>query len=151
MHELGFNYRMTDIQAALGASQMTRLDGYVAARNALAARYGEAFAGLGLGLPLDRADAVSGRHLYTIHWPEGLGGHTRRSAFEAMRAQGLGVNVHYIPVHRLPFYERRGFTPGMFPAAEAHYAQAISLPMFPTMTADECATVIGIVTGLATA
>ncbi|MEL7465976.1 MAG: UDP-4-amino-4,6-dideoxy-N-acetyl-beta-L-altrosamine transaminase [Pseudomonadota bacterium] len=151
MLDLGFNYRMTDIQAALGRSQIGRLDEYVARRGEIAARYAAAFADTGLGLPEMRDDRRSSWHLYSVHWPDGLGGLDRRRAFEAMRERGLGVNVHYIPVHRLPYYERLGFRAGDFPAAEAHYAQTISLPLFPTMSEDDIAVVIDVVRDLATA
>ncbi|MDX8349436.1 UDP-4-amino-4,6-dideoxy-N-acetyl-beta-L-altrosamine transaminase [Cognatiyoonia sp. IB215446] len=149
MIELGFNYRMTDIQAALGTSQMGRLDSYVVRRNEIAALYEEAFSETGLGRPSGRHDVVSARHLYTVHWPDGLGDIDRRAAFMGLRAAGIGVNVHYIPVHQLPYYRGLGFSSGQFPAAEAHYAQAISLPMFPTMTAEETQKVITTVNDLA--
>lgn len=145
MLDLGFNYRMTDIQAALGLSQLTRLDTYVERRNEIAAIYTDAFAEFGLGLPVDHNNTKSARHLYTVHWPKGLGNLDRRAAFEAMRSRGIGVNVHYIPVHRLPYYERLGFEAGQYPQAEAHYSMAISLPMFPTMTTLETNTVIDVV------
>lgn len=149
MLDLGYNYRITDIQAALGTSQLKRLDHYVARRNAIADVYDAAFSDCGIGLPGRMDGAYSAFHLYTVHWPDGLGGHSRRSAFAAMRALGIGVNVHYIPVHRLPYYADLGFRAGQFPNAEAHYQQAISLPMFPTLTDDELSRVIKVVIALA--
>ena len=149
MLELGFNYRMTDIQAALGHSQFGRLDGYIERRDEIARGYDAALADSGLGLPTRIDGARSAYHLYAVHWPAGLGGHDRASAFAALREDGIGVNVHYIPVHMLPFYRSLGFGPGEFPNAEAHYAMAISLPMFPTLTDADQRAVTGSVRDLA--
>ncbi|MEL7388141.1 MAG: UDP-4-amino-4,6-dideoxy-N-acetyl-beta-L-altrosamine transaminase [Pseudomonadota bacterium] len=149
MVELGFNYRMTDIQAALGTSQLGRLDSYVARRNEIALLYDRAFEDTGLGLPGGKRNTVSARHLYTVHWEDGLGGFERSSAFAALREAGVGVNVHYIPVHLLPYYRKLGFSAGLFPSAEAHYAQAISLPMYPTLTDADIAHVIDTVKEMA--
>lgn len=133
---LGFNYRMTELQGALGLSQFSRLDAYVDARHKLAARYGEILAGLPLALPHQPAWQRSALHLYPIvvHDDAPL---DRRSLFEGLRAAGIGVNVHYIPVYRQPHHARPGRTPEQFPAAEAYYKGAISLPMFPTLTIAE--------------
>jgi UDP-4-amino-4,6-dideoxy-N-acetyl-beta-L-altrosamine transaminase len=131
--ELGYNYRMTDIQAALGASQMTRLEGFAARRRQIADLYDQALEGLPLR-PLARdPQAVSGWHLYMIRLDLRAIRKTRREVFESLRAQGIGVNVHYIPVHLQPDYARLGFTPGMFPEAERYYEECITLPMFPAM------------------
>lgn len=130
MQELGWNYRMTDIQAALGASQMRRLGAFVERRTALAGRYDERLAGCGLTLPQRAADARSAWHLYVVGWNAARSGLTRADAFVRLRAAGIGVNVHYIPVHLQPYYRGLGFAPGQFPAAEAHYAGAISLPLY---------------------
>lgn len=129
--ELGYNFRMTDLQAALGRSQMERLDDYVARRHAIAARYDSALADLPLTVPHQQPDARSALHLYPIrlHAPE-----KRREVFEAMRARDIAVNVHYIPVHAQPHYKRLGFKMGDFPEAERYYAGAMSIPMFPTLT-----------------
>lgn len=127
---LGFNYRMTDIQAALGLSQLARLDGYVARRNALARRYRELLAGLPLRTQALLPGTLSAYHLFTVQLADSA---RRRGVFDALRAAGIGVNVHYIPVHLQPHYRRMGFTAGQFPHAEAYYAGAISLPMFPGM------------------
>lgn len=127
---LGFNYRMTELQAALGISQMDRLDAYVARRHALAARYDAALADLPLGTPWQHPDAYSAYHLYVVRCAAAQ----RRAVFERLRAAGIGVNVHYIPVHTQPYYQQLGFLPGDFPLAEAYYAEAISLPLFPTLS-----------------
>lgn len=129
--ELGYNYRITDLQAALGHSQLARLDDYVARRHAIAARYDAALAGLPLTTPWQHPDSRSALHLYPIRLHDAS---RRREVFEALRAAGIGVNVHYIPVHTQPHYRRLGFRPGDFPEAERYYAGAISLPMFPTLT-----------------
>jgi UDP-4-amino-4,6-dideoxy-N-acetyl-beta-L-altrosamine transaminase len=124
--ELGFNYRATDIQAALGVSQLARLDGFLARRRALAAAYSQTLAGLPLALPTQQPGAESAWHLYVVRVPE-----RRDEVFAALRSAGIGVNVHYIPVHLQPFYRQLGFRPGDFPEAEAYYAQALSLPLYP--------------------
>lgn len=129
--DLGFNYRMTDMQAALGCSQLTRIDGYVARRRHIAARYHALLSDLPLRLPWQSSDAISAWHLYVVQvHPE----HDRRGVFEHLRSAGIGVNVHYIPVHTQPYYRRLGFRPGMFPEAESYYRGAMSLPMFPTLS-----------------
>ncbi len=132
--ELGYNYRITDIQAALGLSQLARLDDYVRRRHRLADRYDALLAGLPVIVPARVADAQSALHLYPIQVDAARCGRSRRQVFDALRAAGIGVNVHYIPVHTQPYYRRMGFSPGDFPRAEAYYAQAISLPMFATLT-----------------
>lgn len=130
---LGFNYRLTDIQAALGLSQIGRLGAFVARRTALAARYDRALAGLGLGLPRVPAGLASAWHLYVVDWPPA----SRAEALVALRQAGIGVNVHYIPIHLQPFWRARGFAPGQFPVAERHYAGALSLPLYPRLSDDE--------------
>jgi dTDP-4-amino-4,6-dideoxygalactose transaminase len=132
--ELGFNYRMTDLQAALGASQMTRLEAFAARRRELADIYDRELAGLPLR-PLARDPrGISGWHLYMIRLNLKEIRSTRREVFDRLRAQGLGVNVHYIPVHLQPDYQKLGFSAGMYPEAESYYEEAITLPMFPAMT-----------------
>jgi len=128
--DLGLNYRLTELQAALGISQMERLDAYVARRNALARRYDEDLNGLALERPGRQAGAYSAFHLYVIRVDPAI----RRNVFEALRAEDIGVNVHYIPVHLQPYYENLGFKCSDFPVAEAYYASAISIPLYPGMT-----------------
>ena len=140
--DLGFNYRMTDIQAALGASQLTRLDGFVARRRELAARYDTLLAKLPLTRPWQHPDTRSAWHLYVIRLRRNEIEFSRRQVFDALRAAGIGVNVHYIPVHTQPYYRRLGFAPGMFPEAESYYEDAITLPLFSKMTDAEQDTVV---------
>lgn len=135
--ELGFNYRMTDLQAALGASQMTRLESFARRRRELADLYDCELAGLPLR-PLARDPrGISGWHLYMIRLNLGEIRRSRREVFDSLRAQGIGVNVHYIPVHLQPDYQKLGFARGMFPESERYYEEAITLPMFPTMTDED--------------
>ncbi len=132
--ELGYNYRMTELQAALGVSQMTRLDDYVARRHVLAKRYDALLAHLPLALPWQHPDSYSGLHLYVVRLQLNKLTMSHRQVFEALREQGIGVNLHYIPVHMQPYYQRMGFKPSDFPEAQNYYAQAISLPMYQTLT-----------------
>lgn len=140
--DLGFNYRMSDLQAALGASQMDRLETYVARRHELAQRYDALLADLPLTTPWQHPDSYSGLHLYVIRLLVDRLNKTHREVFESLRQQGIGVNLHYIPVHTQPYYQRQGFKTGDFPQAEAYYSGAISLPMYPTMTEVQQDTVI---------
>ena len=133
--DLGFNYRMTELQAALGVSQMARLDQYVARRHELATRYDALLANLPVTHPWQHPDSYSGLHLYVIRLQFDRIGKTHRQVFDALREQGVGVNLHYIPVHTQPYYQSMGFKAGDFPEAERYYAEAISLPMFQAMTA----------------
>jgi UDP-4-amino-4,6-dideoxy-N-acetyl-beta-L-altrosamine transaminase len=127
---LGFNYRMTDIQAALGRSQFARIDSYIARRRVLARRYDELLQGLPLILPWQDPRSQSAWHLYVVQLDGPKAKSIRRAFFESMRQEGIGVNVHYIPVHLLPFHRSKGFAPGDFPEAERYYERAISLPLF---------------------
>jgi UDP-4-amino-4,6-dideoxy-N-acetyl-beta-L-altrosamine transaminase len=129
---LGLNYRLTDVHAALGASQVQRLEQYVERRNQLAHRYDEAFAGMPLQLPTVLAGNRSAFHLYVVRLKRGAAAH--RQAFDALRARGIGVNLHYIPVHLQPYYRGLGFAEGQFPEAEAHGQEAITLPLYAAMT-----------------
>jgi len=128
---LGFNYRMTELQAALGLSQMGRLDAYVAMRHALVKRYDEQLSVLPVSTPWQHPDGYSSFHLYVIRLAEGS---RRRQVFETMRDRGIGVNVHYIPVHTQPYFRSMGFALGDFPQAERYYAEAISLPLYPGLS-----------------
>ncbi len=132
--DLGFNYRMTELQAALGVTQMERLDQFVARRHQLARRYDDLLAGLPVTTPWQHPDSYSGLHLYVIRLQLDKIGKSHRQVFEALRELGIGVNLHYIPVHTQPYYQRMGLGSGDFPEAERYYAEAISLPMFQTMT-----------------
>ena len=134
---LGFNYRMTELQAALGLSQMSRLDDYVLKRHELANRYGELLQTLPIVLPWQHPDSYSGLHLYIIRLDLENIGRTHREVFEALRSRGIGVNLHYVPVHTQPYYAAMGFSPGDFPEALRYYREAISLPMFPIMTDEQ--------------
>jgi len=142
--ELGFNYRMTEMQAALGVSQMSRLHGFVAKRNELAAKYDELLRELPLVTPFQINDSYSGRHLYVIrlHLDEIKLSH--KDVFEALRNSGVGVNLHYIPVHIQPYYQELGFETGQFPNAENYYKNAISIPLFPNLTSADQQHVISI-------
>lgn len=131
---LGFNYRMTELQAALGISQMQRLDEFVAQRHKLAERYNQLLADLPITLPWQQTDSYSGLHLYVILLQLDKINKTHLQVFEQLREAGIGVNLHYIPVHMQPYYQDMGFEKGAFPEAEHYYEEAISLPMFSTMT-----------------
>jgi UDP-4-amino-4,6-dideoxy-N-acetyl-beta-L-altrosamine transaminase len=131
--ELGFNYRMTELQAALGLSQTKRLHDYVRRRHELARRYDERLASLPLTTPWQHPDCYSGLHLYVVR----VDATRRRAAFDALRAQDIGVNVHYLPLHKQPYYLRLRNASGTFPEAESYYAEAISLPMYATLTEDQ--------------
>jgi UDP-4-amino-4,6-dideoxy-N-acetyl-beta-L-altrosamine transaminase len=139
--ELGFNYRMTDIHAALGLSQLSRIENFVARRNVLAERYDSALTEPGVQLQMVPRDVLSARHLYVVRVPADKHNET----FTALRGSGIGVNLHYIPVHLQPWYMRMGFRAGQFPQAERHYAEAISLPMFAGLTDDEQGRVVAAV------
>lgn len=128
--DLGFNYRMTDIHAALGVSQHARIAEFVERRREIAQRYDESLAALPLVLPFQSPDTASAFHLYVIQVDPARAPIDRRTLFDRLRSAGIGVNVHYIPVHTQPHYRQLGFRPGQFPAAERYYANAISLPIF---------------------
>lgn len=134
---LGYNYRMTDIQAALGVSQMTRLDQYVAKRHEIAQRYNHLLANLPITLPWQHPDSYSAYHLYVIRLQLDKIDSTHLQVFEALRAKDIMVNLHYIPVHTQPFYQQMGFKQSDYPEAEQYYCEAISIPMHPTLTTEE--------------
>ena len=132
--DLGFNYRMTELQAALGISQMSRLDDYVARRHALARRYDALLGALPVVTPWQLPDTYSGLHLYVVRLQLDRIRKSHREVFAALRDAGIAVNLHYIPVHTQPYYAQLGFRHGEFPEAERYYGEAISLPMFATLT-----------------
>lgn len=136
--ELGFNCRMSDIQAALGESQLRRLPAFVVRRRALAKRYRARLADFPVRMPTMDGEEASSVHLFVIR----VEARRRRAVFESLRAAGIGVNVHYIPVHLQPYYRRLGFRPGQFPEAERYYAEAITLPLYPGMRDADQDTVI---------
>jgi Predicted pyridoxal phosphate-dependent enzyme apparently involved in regulation of cell wall biogenesis len=128
--ELGFNYRMTDIQAALGLSQLDRLEEFLERRNYLAQRYDEALANLPVKRQKVSEDVYSARHLYVIR----VSAKIHRLLFEILRREGIGVNLHYMPVHLQPYYRNLGFSEDQFPEAESYAKEAISLPLFPDLS-----------------
>ena len=135
--DLGYNYRMTELQAALGVTQMQRLDAFVARRHELASRYDQLLADMPLTTPWQHPDSYSGLHLYVIRLQLDNISKTHRQVFEALRTQGIGVNLHYIPIHTQPHYERMGFRTGDYPLAEQYYAEAISLPMYQSLSYEQ--------------
>ena len=138
---LGFNYRMTDIHAALGLSQLERLDKFVEQRNELTQNYEEAFAYDPIKRQVVPEEVYSARHLYVIRVPR----QQHLSLFQAFRNKGIGVNLHYTPVHLQPYYRNHGFQEGMFLEAEKYGKEAISIPLFPRLTDEEQSKVITII------
>ena len=132
--ELGYNYRMTELQAALGLSQMQRLEEFVIKRHELASRYDNLLHDLPITLPWQHPDSYSARHLYVIRLQLEQINITHLDVFNALRAAGVLVNLHYIPVHMQPYYQKMGFESGQFPEAEQYYKEAISIPLFSAMT-----------------
>ncbi len=132
--ELGFNYRMTDLQAALGSSQLKKLACFISRRKELARRYDQLLADQPIGLPWQHKDTFSARHLYVIRLQLDAIEYTHKQIFIGLREKGIGVNLHYIPIHLQPFYKSFGFKKGDFPNAEQYYREAISLPLFASMS-----------------
>ena len=131
---LGFNYRLTDLQAALGVSQLDKLSQFVERRHQIAERYRQLMADFPIVFQHQPADCYSAMHLFVVRLSADRLSRSHRQIFEQMRASGIGVNLHYIPVHLQPYYKKLGFNPGDFPEAEKYYREAISLPMFPGLT-----------------
>ena len=132
--ELGWNYRMTDIHAALGMSQVKKLNRFITLRKQLVAAYSEKLADTDISLPCDTPGVNSAWHLFVVKLESAA---ERKSVFNFLRHSNIGVNVHYIPLHLQPYYQRLGFKLGDFPSAEMHYNSSISLPMFPTLTIEQ--------------
>lgn len=135
--DLGYNYRLTDVQAALGRSQMTRLDEYVNKRHELAERYNQLLRDLPLNCPFQHKDCYSSFHLYVIRLDLDVIDVTHRQVFESLRDNNIMVNLHYIPVHLQPFYENMGFSKGDYPEAEKYYSEAISIPLYPSLSFED--------------
>ena len=146
--DLGFNYRMTEMQAALGVSQMSRLHDFVATRNALAANYDQLLKDLPLITPLQIDDSYSGRHLYVIRLKLDEIKWTQQEVFKQLRENGIGINLHYIPVHIQPYYAKMGFKLNDFPLAAKYYSEAISIPLFHTMSIEQQNAVVTVLTNI---
>ena len=147
---LGYNYRMTDLQAALGIAQMKRLHQFVAKRHQIAGRYDELLKELPVERPYQLEGTYSGMHLYVIRLRLGQIDASHKQVFSKLRANGIGVNLHYIPVHTQPFYKAIGFKEGDFPEAEKYYSEAISLPMYPDLSEEDQIRVVAILASLVT-
>ncbi|TAV52009.1 UDP-4-amino-4,6-dideoxy-N-acetyl-beta-L-altrosamine transaminase [Rhizobium leguminosarum] len=143
---LGYNYRLTDIQAALGISQMSRIDDFIRRRHKIAERYDREFANLSITTPWQSPDIYSSNHLYVIR--VGDQGITQRELYDGLQDASVNANLHYIPVYRQPYFQKMGFERGYCPEAEAYFTQAVSIPMYPTLTDDEQSHVIDVVRGM---
>lgn len=144
--ELGFNYRMTDVHAAIGTSQLHRLDAFIARRRAIASRYDELLRDLPLVAPWQHPDGSSAWHLYVIRLKLAAMSRTHREVFEALRAAGVWVQLHHIPIYRHSYHARRGYTAAAYPEAERYYAEAITLPIFPGLTDEQQDAVVSALT-----
>ena len=134
---LGYNYRMTELQAALGVSQMERLDSFVSRRHELAKRYDSLLQDMPVTTPWQHSDSYSGLHLYVIRLKLDKIDRNHRQVFADLREQGIGVNLHYIPIHTQPYYHNMGFSEGDYPEAERYYSEAISLPMYQGLSYEQ--------------
>jgi len=144
---LGFNYRMTDIQAALGLSQLQRIDSFLSRRKDLADRYETLLAPLPVTVPAYQSGADPGLHLFVIRLDEDVVGRDRNTVFSGMRQRGIGVNLHYIPVYRQPYYRQFGYDYADFPQSERYYRDAMTIPLHPAMSEADQDTVIAALTG----
>jgi dTDP-4-amino-4,6-dideoxygalactose transaminase len=140
--DLGMNYRITDIQVSLGISQLKRIDDFVLKRHELAQQYNKSLSGLPLILPYQHPDNYSAFHLYVVRLKLDKINKTRKEVFGFLRKKGIGINVHYIPVHIQPYYKKQGFKYGQYPEVENYYEEAITLPLYPSMTKMEQNSVI---------
>jgi len=145
---LGYNYRMTELQAALGLSQMSRLDKFVEVRHSLARRYDELLDGLPVTIPHQLPDSYSGLHLYVIRLKLDEIRCSHKDVFCELRASGIGVNLHYIPVHTQPYYRKLGFSENDFPESMRYYREAISLPMYPNLTQEQLVEIVDKLRGI---
>lgn len=141
---LGYNYRLTDIQAALGISQMSRIDEFVTRRHEIAERYDRELVSLPITTPWQSPDTYSSYHLYPILVNQARSGKAQREAYDTLQRNGVNVNLHYIPVYRHPYYQSMGFEPGYCPQAETYFTQALSIPVYPALTSDEQGFVINV-------
>jgi dTDP-4-amino-4,6-dideoxygalactose transaminase len=138
--ELGYNYRLSDLHAALGLSQLSKIDKFILRRTELALNYQKMLIDLPLKLPVFDVDSQSAWHIYMVELTQ----HDRKVIFEQLHAKGVGVNVHYIPIHLHPYYQQLGFKQGDFPIAENFYSNALTLPLFPSLSDEQQNTVIEI-------
>ncbi|MDC1035047.1 UDP-4-amino-4,6-dideoxy-N-acetyl-beta-L-altrosamine transaminase [Alphaproteobacteria bacterium] len=143
--QLGFNYRMTDIQAALGNSQLKKLKEFVKKRQAIATIYNNEFSENNFVLPFQHHNSYSSFHLYIMRFKDQTGPHSRNNVFNRLRESGVNVNIHYIPIYRQPFYQSMGFKLSNFKNAEAYYKEAISIPLYPDLTESQQSYVIDVI------
>jgi UDP-4-amino-4,6-dideoxy-N-acetyl-beta-L-altrosamine transaminase len=143
--ELGFNYRMTDIHAALGLSQLSRLDTFVEQRHSIANIYFDKLKSDNIILPSQHQDSYSSFHLFILNFIDVAGPQSRNNVFNRMRQSGINVNLHYIPIYRHPYYSAMGFDRSCYPEAEMYYQRAVSIPMYPNMTAEQQDFVIDVI------
>ena len=146
--DLGFNYRMTDIQAALGLSQMNRLDQYISKRHEIVKTYNAAFKDLPLTVPYQHPDTYSSFHLYIIRIKNLMNKKTRNEIFQQLRDQGIGINLHYMPVYIHPYYQEQDYSFSVCDESDCYYDECITLPLFPTMQFNEIQEVVGAVSSV---